>query len=115
MIFNMEKTKMNIKEASIAYEPKGKTLNIAELEKIPINLELQEETHTDKKGKAFSIKVFEYNGNKYRLPATVLEGLKAILSKLPDTKFFSVLKQGQGMNTSYQVIPVNDPEQIKIE
>ena len=106
---------MNIREAAMAYEPKGKTLNIAELEQIPVDLEVTKETHTDKEGKAFTIQVFEYQGNKYRVPATVLEGLKGILNKFPNTKFFSVLKQGTGINTNYQVIPVTATEEIKIE
>ena len=108
---------MNIREAAIAYEPKGKTLNIAKLETIPVDLEVSEETHTDKEGKAFTIQVFEYEGNKYRVPYTVLEGLKAILNKFPETKYFSVLKQGTGLNTTYQVIPVQKPsvETLKVE
>ena len=94
-----------LKETAMAYEP-PKTLNIAELEKIPVDADITQESHKDDKGKEFTYFVATIEGKKYRVPSSCLAGIKGILQKLPNTKFVSVLKQGTGMNTTYQVIPI---------
>ena len=101
----MEENKMaTIKETAQAYEP-PQTLNIADLEKIPIELELKDGTGKDKEGKEFKYKYAVVDGKQYRVAGSILGGIKAILQKMPDLKFVQVIKQGQGMNTRYQVIP----------
>ena len=95
-----------LKEQAMAYVPQT-TKNISELQSFPIGVEAREEEHTDNEGKSFKVNVVVVSGEKYRVPNSVLEGIKGILTKMPDIKFVSVLKQGTGMNTRYQVIPVN--------
>lgn len=105
-----------LKESALAYEP-PQTLNIAELDKIPVDVQTSEETHKDKDGEEFTQTVAEVEGKKYRIPASVLGGIKGILKKLPETTHVTVLKEGTGMNTRYQVLPVTaagiQTEQVK--
>jgi len=97
----------NIKESAMAYEP-PQTLNVADLEKIPIDLELKDGEGKDSAGEVFKYKFVVIEGKQYRVAGSVLGGIKAILQKMPNLKFVSVLKQGIGMNTRYQVIPYTE-------
>ena len=108
--------------ATIADEAKAymppQTLNIAELEFVPVDMDLDEETHTtmkDGKEEQFTIKVIVVEDKKYRVPTSVLKGLKGLLEKLPDTKYFCVSKSGSGMNTEYQVLPHQGFDKVKEE
>lgn len=105
-----------LKEEAQAYEP-PQTRNIAELEKVPLDLELKDGEGTDSDGETFTYKYTELDGKKYRIPGSVIGGIKAILQKMPNLKYVSVIKQGQGMNTRYQVIPYQEQkvteEQVK--
>ena len=92
-------------EKAQAYE-KPKTKNIAELEKVPTDLEVTTETHTNKDGEPFSQDVISFQGSKYRVPVSVLENLQAILKATPNLKFFKVVKTGEGMGTKYTVVPL---------
>lgn len=103
-----------IKEAAQAYEP-PQTLNIAELDRIPIDLELFDGEGRDKSGEVFTYKYAKIDGKEYRVAGSILGGIKAILSKMPHLKAVSVLKQGAGMSTRYQVIPYTEPESVKNE
>lgn len=93
-----------IKEEAQAYEP-PQTLNIADLDKIPINIELNDGTGKDKEGVEFKYKYSVIGGKQYRVASSILGGIKAILHKMPNIQFVQVIKQGHGMNTRYQVIP----------
>ena len=100
-----------LKESAQAYEP-PQTLNIADLDKIPIDLELFDGEGKDKEGEVFTYKYAKINGKEYRVAGSILGGIKAILEKIPDLKFVSVIKQGSGMNTRYTVIPyTGQPEE----
>ena len=103
----------NISEAAISYEP-PKTKNITDLEDVPTDIEITEETHTktneDGAEEEFTIKVVEVEGEKYRVPISVLKNLKAILEEKPNLKTFKVKKSGSGMNTAYTVIPLDEAE-----
>ena len=92
----------SLKETAKAYEPKT-TMNIADLEKVDISLEVEDRTGTDAEGKEFAYKVLVVEGKEYRTPNTVLEEIKKIVSLKPDVKFVKVLKQGAGLNTRYSV------------
>ena len=96
-----------LKESAMAYEPPT-TLNIADLDKVPVNLEVKDGEGKDKEGEVFKYKYTEIEGKQYRIPGSVLGGIKSILKKIPDLKFISVIKDGQGMNTRYQVIPLTE-------
>lgn len=98
-----------IKEAAQQYEP-PQTLNIADLDKIPIDLELHDGSGKNKEGDEFKYKFAVVDGKEYRVAGSILGGIKAILEKVPSLKFVQVIKQGQGMNTRYQVIPYTAPQ-----
>ena len=99
----------NIKEASEQYQPPT-TMNIADLDKVAIDIDLKDGEGKNKEGEVFTYKYIEVKGVQYRVPGTVLGGIKAVLSKVPDLKFFAVIKQGEGLSTRYQVIPVTEGE-----
>ena len=95
-----------LKEAAQAYVP-PQTKNIVELDKVSTDIEVKEQEGKNSKGEPFTYNYIEVNGEKYRVPNSVLDGIKALLTKLPNLKFVSVIKSGEGMNTKYQVIPMD--------
>jgi hypothetical protein len=103
-----------LKDEALAYEP-PQTLNIADLDKIPVNIEVKENIGKDKEGKEFTYKYATINGKDYRIAGSIIGGIKALLGKMPHLTQVSVIKQGQGMNTRYQVIPYTEAEQQKVQ
>lgn len=98
----------NIAENAKAYEPKT-TKNISELEKVPCYAEVKtKEVPATKDTEAFEYDYIEHDGDEYRLPKSVLRDLKVILEDNPTLTFFKVKKTGNGMDTKYTVIPLND-------
>lgn len=97
----------SLKEEAKAYVP-PQTLNIAELDRIPVDVELKDGDGMNKQGEKFTYKFIVVDGSEYRVPNSVIGGLKAVLAKLPKTKFVGVIKQGQELNTRYQVVPLPD-------
>lgn len=95
----------SLKESAMAYEPQH-TKNIADLEKVDVNLQLEDREGKDSKGEVFKYKVIIVDKEEYRVPGKVLGDLKAILEKKPTLTSFSVSKKGTGMNTVYTVIPL---------
>ena len=85
-----------------------KTQNIADLDKVSVDITCREETFTKQDGDEFTINVAEIDGQDYRVPASVLKQLKAVLKEIPDLKYFKVSKSGEGMNTEYTVIPLKE-------
>lgn len=96
----------NIKQMSQEYTA-PKTKNIADLDKVSVDLDVSVESFTDKEGKPFDVNVVDINGSKYRIPTSVLKDLKAILEVKPRLKTFKVAKQGTGLDTKYTVIPLD--------
>jgi len=96
-----------LKEEALAYEPQ-QTMNIADLDTVSIDIELKDGDGIDSKGIPFTYKYTEIKGINYRVPGSVIGGIKAVLLKMPDLKNVSIIKQGQGMNTRYNVIPAKD-------
>ena len=94
-----------IKDAATAYES-PQTLNIADLEKVDVNMSVEEREFTRDDDSTFKYDVVVVDDKEYRVPASVLKALKEILVENPELKFFKVRKSGQGMNTSYTVIPL---------
>lgn len=101
-------TMASLKDEAIQYEPKT-TLNIADLDKIPLSLELKDGSGETKEGKEFTYKYAEIEGKEYRVAGTIIGGIKALLEKMPNLEFVSVLKTGSGRDTKYQVIPYQEP------
>ena len=102
-----------MREEAKAYEP-PQTLNIADLDKIPIELELYDGEGKDKEGEVFKYKFAKIDGKEYRVAGSILGGIKAILEKIPNLEFVQVIKQGQGMNTRYTVIPYTEVKEEKV-
>ena len=84
------------------------TLNIADLDRISVDIEVKQTTKKNKDGEEFSYLYAEIDGKEYRIAGSILGGIKALLQKMPTLKAVSVIKDGQGMNTRYQVVPVVD-------
>jgi len=105
--------------ATLREEAKGyippQTLNIADLDKIPIDIELFDGEGKTTEGEVFKYKFAKIDGKEYRVAGSIIGGIKAIMEKVPSLKSVSVIKQGQGMNTRYQVIPYTEEAKPKEE
>lgn len=80
--------------------------NIADLEVVRTDQEIMEETRKNKDGEDYVVKFIVIDNEEYRVPASVIEQLKMFLESR-DLKTFQVKKSGQGLNTKYQVIPLD--------
>jgi len=98
----MEET---IKTTAQAYENQS-IGNVADLQKVSTDLKVETKTGTNEKGEAFIYKVVKVEGSEYRVPMSVIRSLKAILEDNPNLQYFKVRKTGQGMDTTYTVIPL---------
>ena len=92
------------------YEP-ARTHNISDLKEVLTSSELkddefQTEDRVTGETKTVKQKVIVVNGEKYRVPISVVADLKAILEKNPSLQKFSVSKKGTGLQTKYTVIPL---------
>ena len=96
----------SLKEAAKAYESHS-VGNIADLPKVSTELVIEDREGVNEEGKTFVYKVITIDGQEYRVPASVLKSLKAILEDNPDLKTFKVKKTGTGMATEYTVIPLS--------
>ncbi len=94
-----------IKQAAQAYESHS-VGNIADLAKVSTELVIEDREGTNDEGKTFSYKVIMVEEQAYRLPASVLKSLKAILEDNLNLEFFKVKKTGTGLATEYTVIPL---------
>jgi len=93
----------SIKEDAQAYEPKH-TKNISELEKIDVNMDIEDREGNGKDG-VFKYKVVVVDDEEYRVPGVVLGDLKAIFEQKPELKQFKVTRTGEGKaGTRYTVI-----------
>ena len=100
-------TQKSLREMAETYEPKSKTKNIADLDKVPVDCIIETETFKNKQNEEVTIKYITVDGQKYRVPDSVLINLKAILSKRPEIKHFCVSRTGTGKDdTRYTVIPL---------
>lgn len=95
----------SLKETAKAYEPR-QTLNIADLEVVRTDVDIKQETRTRENGEEFTVNLVEIDGKEYRVPDSVLKALKEILIAKPNLLTFKVVKSGEGLHTSYQVIPL---------
>lgn len=95
-----------LKEEAQAYESHS-VGNIADLPKVSTNFSVEDREGTNDEGKTFTYKVITVEGSEYRVPASVLKALKAILEDNPNLATFKVKKTGQGLATEYTVIPLS--------
>lgn len=94
-----------LRESASEYEAKT-TKNISDLDKVNVNLDLEEREYTDKDGKIFKVQVIVIDGIDYRVPQSVLKNLQTLIEDDPSITEIKVRKKGSGMNTSYTVIPL---------
>jgi len=101
-----------ISELAQDYEPQQKTKNISDLEEVSTDLEVEDDDYefTDKNSgdtKTVKQKVITVNGEKYRVPVTVIQQLKVILEDNPKLQKFKVKRSGTTKDdTRYMVIPI---------
>ena len=91
-----------LKETAKEYTPK-QTRNIAELDKVDVNIDIKTREFTKEDGESFTVNVIVVDGEEYRVPNQVIQQLHGLLEKFPDTQYFSVTKTGEGLKTQYQV------------
>jgi len=94
------------------YEPTTKTKNIAELDKVSTDLELEDDDYEftkDGETKTVKQKVIVVDGENYRVPVTVIQQLKILIEDDPDLKSFKVKRSGSTKDdTRYQVIGIRN-------
>lgn len=99
-----EKTNMaSLKEEAKNYVPK-KTKNIADLDIVPIDINLEDGKGTDDKGVEFDYKYFEQDKEEYRVPNSVIEQIQTIMKENPKLTHVKVIKKGTGFDTKYTVV-----------
>ena len=107
-----------ISEFAKDYVPTSTTKNIADLQEVSTDLELEDDTYefTDKKTqevKTVNQKIITVNDENYRVPITVIKQLKSLLEEMPDLKKFKVKRSGTTKDdTTYMVIPLVGPATV---
>ena len=91
----------SLKDTAKAYEAKAKVNNIADLQSVSTELEVQTDSEAE-----FPYDYVVVDGKNYRIPSSVVANLKAILEENPKLQKFKVKKTGEGMETRYTVIPL---------
>ena len=95
-----------LKDVARNWQPQH-TKNIADLNEVNIEtIHPEDREGIDKDNKPFKYKVIVVEGEDYRVPGSVIGGIKGILEKKPNLKRISVSKTGDGLNTRYTVIPI---------
>lgn len=94
-----------IKQEAQDYKPTPTTKNISELQSISTDLIVEDDSF-EFEGKEVKQKVVIVNGERYRMPVSVIRDLQVILADNPNLKNFKVKKTGQAMETRYTVIPL---------
>lgn len=100
-----EKNMAKLKDEAQAYEP-TLTKNIADLDKVSLEIDVQEKTATDKEGKEFTYKYAVIDGEEYRIPRSVLKEIKTIMEEMPEVTHVKVKKLGEGLQTEYKTLPI---------
>jgi len=99
-----------IGEAADKYQPSTKTMNIADLDRVSIEMQIEEDSFEFTKNdetKVVTQEVIVIDEIKYRIPVTVKQQLKVLMEDNPELKFFKVKKSGNTKDdTRYQVIPL---------
>lgn len=80
--------------------------NVADLEVVSVKQEFKKEEREDNAKEKYWVSFIEIDGIEYRVPNSVLEQLKGLIEEKPLMEQFKVLKKGEGLNTTYQVVPL---------
>jgi len=99
----------NLRTQALAFEPTQKTHNIADLKTIDIDsvVLLDENVPPNENTEGFSYKYIVVDNERYRVPAPVIGQLKTHLDASPTLKYFRVVRQGTGKQTTYTVVPLS--------
>lgn len=89
-----------------AYKPKQGYKNITELPQFDTNMVVYEDTGVDGEGKEFSYKYLEVNGEKYKLPDSVIAQIQATIIENENARTWKVVKAGSGLNTRYTAVAI---------
>ena len=90
----------NLKETAAAYEP-PKIRNVTDLDFISVEMQVQEEKEVE-----YPYFYIMVEGERYKVPVSVLSNINDILQASPKITKFKVKKSGEGMKTKYSVIPL---------
>ena len=96
---------MDVREMAKAYVPPT-SKNVTELESLNLQLPITEKECTDKDGKPFTVHEVEVGEETYRVPISVISQIQGILKVKPECTEVKVTKEGEGLGTKYQVIPL---------
>ena len=94
-----------LKKEAQEHVPQQKAKNITELDKVSVDLIVEDDDY-EYEGEMIKQKVVVVNGEKYRVPVSVLNNLKVILEDNSEIKNFKVKKTGEAKDTRYTVIPL---------
>jgi hypothetical protein len=94
---NIREQCVNLKETNVEFK------KIETLDKIPVDIEIEDVIVNKKDGETFKIFQCVIDGFKVRVPYIVLLQLKIQLQE-KNFDYFKVIKSGQGMDTRYTVI-----------
>lgn len=97
----------SLKDTATQYEP-PQTKNIADLKKVSTDVDMQIKTVHEGEADEFSYHYFVQDGEEYRVPITVLVQLKEHLAANPSLEWVKVSKKGEGLKTTYTVIPIQN-------
>lgn len=100
------KNMATLREKAKEYEPKPIIL-ISELGSVSTEIDVEEVVFKKGTPDEFTAFITVIDGERYRLPKTVLEQLKTILEDRPDVTAFRVKKTGEGMRSKYTVISLD--------
>lgn len=96
-----------LKKEAEDYKPE-QTKTIADLDSVPIDIEFHKnETREKQDGSKYKISYIVYEGEEYRVPNSVLEQIQKIIKVKPKTTKIQVVKEGEGLKTSYTTIPLD--------
>lgn len=87
-------------EKAKAYEPK-QIKTVAELELITTNMEIKSEKEAE-----FPYDYIEVNGERYKVPTSVISAINEMIADNPELTSFKVKKSGEGLKTKYTTIPI---------
>ena len=79
--------------------------NISEIDRIPVDVEIIDKLE-EYDGKEKLNHYITLSDIEYRMPVPVIKQLQEQLKANPEMKAFSVSKTGEGIATSYVVIPI---------
>ena len=94
-----------IGEEAEAYQPQ-RLKNIADLEAVSIQQKIQGEMRKNRDNEEYYVRFIVVDGEEYRVPNSVMEQIQTMLKEKPLMKTFKVSKKGEGLNTTYTVIPL---------